>query len=63
MAGLAIIVLGVLAICGIFSLTLTLIGLLVAGASLLLTGSTLSATMVGFMRPTTSATSASARAG
>jgi hypothetical protein len=63
MAGLAVIVLGVLAICGIFSLTLTLIGLLVAGASLLLTGSTLSATMVGFMRPTTSATSASARAG
>lgn len=63
MAGLAVVVLGILAICGVFSVTLTLIGLLVAGASLLLTGSTLSATMVGFMRPSTSATSAPARTG
>ncbi len=48
--GLAVIVLGILAVCGIFTVPLTLIGLLVAGAAILLTGSTLSGTMVGFMR-------------
>lgn len=61
MAGLAVIVLGILAVCGIYSEPLTLIALLVAGASILLTGSTLSATMVGFMRAT--ATTSPARAG
>jgi hypothetical protein len=55
MAGLAVIVLGILAVCGIYTEPLTLIALLVAGASILLTGTTLSGTMVGFMRPTTTA--------
>lgn len=50
MAGLAVIVLGILAVCGVFTGPLTLIALLVAGASILLTGSTLTGTMVGFMR-------------
>jgi hypothetical protein len=57
MAGLAVIVLGILAVCGIFTAPLTLIALLVAGASILLTGSTLSGTMVGFMRATAATTS------
>lgn len=52
MAGLAAIVLGILAVAGIFSGTLTLIAFLVAGAAIVLTGSTLSGTMTGFMRPT-----------
>jgi hypothetical protein len=52
MAGLAVIVLGILAVCGVYSQALTLIALLVAGAAILLTGSTLSATMIGFMRST-----------
>ena len=50
MAGLAVIVLGILAVCGVFTGPLTLIALLVAGAAILLTGSTLSGTMMGFMR-------------
>jgi hypothetical protein len=50
MGGLAVIVLGILAVSGIFTVPLTLIGILVAGASILLTGGTLSGTMVGFMR-------------
>lgn len=53
MAGLAVIVLGILAVCGIYTGPLTLIALLVAGAAILLTGSTLTGTMVGFMRDTT----------
>lgn len=52
MAGLAVIVLGILAVCGIYTSPLTLIALLVAGAAILLTGSTLTGTMVGFMRDT-----------
>lgn len=52
MAGLAVIVLGILAVCGIYTGPLTLIALLVAGAAILLTGSTLTGTMVGFMRDT-----------
>jgi len=52
MAGLAVIVLGILAVAGVFSGTLTLIAFLVAGAAIVLTGSTLSGTMTGFMRPT-----------
>jgi hypothetical protein len=51
-AGLAVIVLGILAVCGIYTAPLTLIALLVAGVAILLTGSTLSGTMVGFMRST-----------
>jgi hypothetical protein len=61
MSGLAVIVLGIVAVCGFYTVPLTLIALLVAGASALLTGSTLSGTMVGFMRSTP--TTASTRAG
>jgi hypothetical protein len=50
-AGLAMIVLGILAVSGTFSLTLTLVALLVAGAAIVMTGSTLSGAMIGFMRP------------
>lgn len=55
MGGLAVIVLGILAVSGTFTVPLTLIALLVSGAAILLTGGTLSGTMVGFMRsnPTT----------
>jgi hypothetical protein len=52
MAGLAVIVLGILAVSGTYSLALTLVALLVAGAALVMTGSTLSGTMIGFMRST-----------
>jgi hypothetical protein len=52
MAGLAVIVLGVVAVCGIYTMPLTLIALLVSGASIVMTGSALSGTMVGFMRTT-----------
>ena len=51
MAGLAVIVLGILAVAGILSGPLTLIAFLVAGAAIVLTGSSLSR-MTGFMRPT-----------
>ncbi|HTZ03942.1 MAG TPA: hypothetical protein VMC05_16535 [Xanthobacteraceae bacterium] len=50
MAGLGVIVLGILAVSGIFTASLTLVALLVAGAAIVLTGSTLSGTMIGFMR-------------
>jgi hypothetical protein len=61
MAGLAVIVLGVLAVCGIYTVPLTLTALLVSGASIVMTGSALSGTMVGFMRST--AMTATTRAG
>jgi hypothetical protein len=51
MAGFAVIVLGILAVAGVFTASLTLIAFLVAGAAIVLTGSTLSGTMMGFMRP------------
>ena len=51
MAGLAVIVLGILAVTGVFTAGLTLIAFLIAGAAIVLTGSTLSGTMIGFMRP------------
>jgi hypothetical protein len=54
-AGLGVIVLGILAVCGVYVQSLTLVALLVAGAAILLTGSALSGTMIGFMRPTTTA--------
>jgi hypothetical protein len=64
LAGMAVIVLGILAITGVYTTTLTLVALLVAGAAIVLTGSTLSGTMIGFMRAATSSTTpASARAG
>ena len=51
LAGLASIVLGILALVGTNSVILTLVALLVLGAALILTGSTLSATVLSFMRP------------
>jgi hypothetical protein len=62
MTGLAVIVLGILAVAGVFSITLTLIALLAAGAALVMTGSTLSGTLIGFMRPSNT-TVAQTRAG
>jgi hypothetical protein len=59
MAGLAVIVLGILAVAGISSQYLALIALIVAGCSIVLTGSTLSGTMIGFMRSSTAATTTS----
>jgi hypothetical protein len=50
MAGLAVIVLGILAVSGTMSEYLALIALLIAGASIVMTGSTLSGTLLGFMR-------------
>ncbi len=61
MAGLAVIVLGILAISGVFTADLTLIALVIAGATIVLTGGTLSGTLTGFTRP--SATAVAARAG
>jgi uncharacterized membrane protein len=51
MAGLAAIVLGILAVTGVFAAGLTQIAFLIAGAAIVLTGSTRSGTMIGFMRP------------
>ena len=51
LAGLAAIVLGILAVTGINSMVLTLVALLVLGATVLLTGSALSSTVMGFMEP------------
>lgn len=56
LAGLAAIVLGILAMTGTNPDVLTLVGLLVLGATVLLTGSTLSGTVMGFMEPTVTAT-------
>jgi hypothetical protein len=52
LAGLAAIVLGILAVTGTNPNVLTLVGLLVLGATVLLTGSTLSGAVMGFMEPT-----------
>lgn len=52
LAGLAAIVLGILAVTGTNASVLTLVGLLVLGATVLLTGSTLSGAVMGFMEPT-----------
>ncbi|HVY58914.1 MAG TPA: hypothetical protein VHA77_13760 [Xanthobacteraceae bacterium] len=51
LAGLAAIVLGILAVIGIYTGILTMIALLVVGASVLLTGSALTGAVIGFMRP------------
>jgi len=53
LAGVAAIVLGILAVTGVHSNVLTLVGLLVLGATVLMTGSTLTGTVMGFMEPTT----------
>jgi hypothetical protein len=52
LAGLAAIVLGVLAVTGVEAAILTLVGLLILGATVLLTGSTLSGAAMAFMQPT-----------
>jgi hypothetical protein len=58
LAGLTAVVLGILALCNVHSVVLELSALIALGATLMMTGSTLSATVVSFMRPTGSATSA-----
>jgi hypothetical protein len=50
-AGLAAIVLGIIAVTGTYTSVLTLVGLLVLGATVLLTGSTLSGAAMSFMEP------------
>jgi hypothetical protein len=50
-AGLAAIVLGILAVAGVHAAVLSLVALIALGATLVLTGSSLSATVVSFMRP------------
>ena len=51
LAGLAAIVLGILAVAGMNPMVLTLAALIALGATLVLTGSSLSATVMSFMRP------------
>ncbi len=51
LAGLAAVVLGIIALAGGRSEVLSLVALLALGGALILTGSTLSATVLGFMRP------------
>jgi hypothetical protein len=51
MAGLAVIVLGILVVSGVYTVGLSLIALLIAGAAIVLTGSSLSGSMTGLMRP------------
>jgi len=51
LSGLAAIVLGILAVTGTNPNVLTLVGLLVLGATVLLTGSTLTGAVMGFMEP------------
>jgi len=50
LAGLASLVLGILAVLGINHDVLTLAALIVLGATVILTGSTLSGLVIGFMR-------------
>jgi hypothetical protein len=52
LAGLASMVLGILAVLGINHSTLTLAALIVLGATVILTGSALSGLVIGFMRST-----------
>ncbi len=52
LASLAAIVLGILAVTGIEAAILTLVGLLILGATVLLTGSALSGAAMAFMQPT-----------
>lgn len=62
-AGLAMIVLGILAIAGVHSQLLNLVALLVAGAAVVMTGSTLGSAMMGFMRPTSRGSEATSQIG
>ena len=52
LSGIAAIVLGILAVTGTRPEMLTLVGLLVLGATVLLTGTTLSGAVMSFMEPT-----------
>ncbi len=54
-SGVAAIVLGILAVSGIYTEVLTLVALLVMGATVLLSGSTLSGAAMSFMEPTPAA--------
>jgi hypothetical protein len=63
LAGLAAIVLGILAVTGNNPAVLSLVALLVLGAAVLLTGSTLTATVTSLMVPTVSANRGSWSAG
>ncbi len=56
LAGLAAVVLGILALCDVHAIVLQLSALIALGATLVLTGSTMSATVLNFMRPSRSAT-------
>ncbi|HZZ59807.1 MAG TPA: hypothetical protein VFE63_01355 [Roseiarcus sp.] len=58
LAGLTAVVLGILALANVNAIILDLAALIVLGATLILTGSSLSATVMSFMRPTRSTTSA-----
>ena len=51
LAGLAAIVLGILAVAGLNAVVLTLSALFALGATMILTGGSLSATVAGFVRP------------
>ncbi|HET7849618.1 MAG TPA: hypothetical protein VFL51_11215 [Pseudolabrys sp.] len=57
LAGVAAIVLGILAVVGIHAPVLTLIGLLVIGATVVMTGGSLSGAAVSFMHPASPASS------
>jgi hypothetical protein len=68
LAGLAALILGILAVVGTYPGYLTLVALLVVGATVVLTGSALSGAALGFMRPAvertrTTATSATTAMG
>jgi hypothetical protein len=58
-SGLTAIVLGILAVIGIVQATLILVALLVVGASILVSGSAMSGTMLNFVRPMHEPTSTS----
>ena len=60
LAGLAAVVLGILALTDVHPIVLQLSALIALGATLVLTGSTMSATVLNFMRPSRSATTATA---
>ncbi len=55
LAGLTAVVLGILALAGTYSMTLSLCALIVLGATVILTGSELTGMVMGFMRPTRTA--------
>ncbi len=55
-SGLAAVVLGILAVCGVYRPVLTLVALLVLGVTVIMTGSTMSGMLLGFMRPASSQT-------